>query len=41
MTTIDWILVLTLNGAIILYGFYLRRQVHSSPEWFWAGRKLP
>ncbi|MDC0273298.1 MAG: sodium/solute symporter [Planctomycetaceae bacterium] len=41
MTTLDWLLVLLINGSIILYGFYLARGTHSSSEWFLAARSLP
>ena len=41
MHIVDWILVVSLNGAIIVYGFYLSRNVHTSADWFLAGRRLP
>ena len=41
MTYLDWSIVAGLNGAIIAYGFYLSRDVHSSTDWFLAGRALP
>jgi SSS family solute:Na+ symporter len=40
VTTIDWIIVFALNGAVILYGFYLARGTHSSNEWFLGKRAL-
>ena len=41
LTQWDWILVAILNGSIVLYGLYLSGNVHSSTDWFLAGRKLP
>ena len=41
MTTLDWIIVFILNGAVILYGFYLARGTHSSNEWFLGKRSIP
>ena len=41
MSLWDWSLVLVLNGAIIVYGFYLSRGVRSSTDWFLGGRALP
>ena len=41
MSLWDWSLVLILNGAIIVYGFYLSRGVRSSTDWFLGGRALP
>lgn len=41
MTFLDWAIVLILNGAVILYGFYLSTKTESSNEWFLGGRSLP
>ena len=41
MSPWDWTLAVGLNGTIILYGFYLSRGVHTSADWFLAGRSLP
>ena len=41
MSPWDWTLAIALNGAIILYGFYLSRGVRTSADWFLAGRSLP
>ena len=37
----DWLIIIGLNGSIIAYGFYLSRGVHTSADWFLAGRGLP
>jgi len=41
MTSLDWLIVIGLNGSIVAYGFYLSRGVHSTTDWFLAGRGLP
>lgn len=41
MATIDWILVIILNGACILYGLWISRGARSTADWFLAGRSLP
>ena len=41
MTTLDWLIVLVLNGAVIGYGFYLARGHKSSSDWFLGSRALP
>lgn len=41
MSTIDWLIVLGLNGAIILYGLYQARGTSTSSEWFLGSRSLP
>ena len=41
MGALDWSIVIILNGGTILYGLYLSRGVHSSADWFLAGRQLP
>ncbi|HUG17392.1 MAG TPA: sodium/solute symporter [Planctomycetaceae bacterium] len=41
MTTLDWMIVLIINGSIIVYGLYLAWGTESSSEWFLAARSLP
>ena len=41
MTHFDWLLVIALNGAIIVYGLFKSRETKSSSDWFLAGRTLP
>jgi SSS family solute:Na+ symporter len=41
MTFLGWAIVFVLNGAIIVYGFFLARKTESSNDWFLAGRSLP
>ena len=41
MTTLDWLIVLVINGSIIAAGFYLARGTQTSSEWFLANRSLP
>ena len=41
MTTLDWTLVLALNGAIIAYGLLAARRAESSKDWFLGGRSVP
>lgn len=41
MDPLDWTIVLTLNGGIILYGLLRGRDTRSSADWFLAGRTLP
>lgn len=41
MNSLDWLVVVALNGSIIAFGFYLARGLKSSSEWFLAGRSLP
>ena len=41
MTTLDWALVMLLNGAIIVYGLFRSRETHTAADWFLAGRSLP
>ncbi len=40
MELIDWLIVLIVNGAVIVYGFYLARGTRSSNEWFLGNRAL-
>ena len=41
MHTIDWLIVIVLNGSVIAYGFYLAGGAKSSSEWFLGRRALP
>lgn len=41
MTRIDWLLVIGVNGAIIVYGLVRARGTKSSADWFLAARGLP
>ena len=41
MTFLDWIIVLTINGAIIGYGLNLSRGTNKSSDWFLAAKSLP
>ena len=41
MTTIDWTIVVLLNGLCIGYGLYLSRGTQTATDWFLAGRTLP
>ena len=41
MTVYDWLIVVGLNGAIIVYGLFKSRETTSSADWFLAGRSLP
>jgi SSS family solute:Na+ symporter len=41
MTSLDWLIVLLVNGSIIAYGFYAARGTQTSSEWFLAARSLP
>ncbi|MBQ12586.1 MAG: hypothetical protein CMJ45_13680 [Planctomyces sp.] len=41
MTIFDWLIVVGLNGAIIVYGLLKSRETTSSADWFLAGRSLP
>ena len=41
MSPVDWLIVLGLNGAIILYGLYRARGTSTSSEWFLGSRSLP
>ena len=41
MTTIDWIIVLALNGPVILYALLKSGSTRDSKDWFLAGRTLP
>lgn len=40
MTLLDWILVIGLNGAIIVYGLFRASETQRSADWFLAGRTL-
>jgi len=41
MTWFDWLIVLSLNAAIIGYGLYLARGTETSSQWFLGARALP
>ncbi|WP_437227335.1 sodium:solute symporter family transporter [Planctomicrobium sp. SH661] len=41
MTSLDWTLVLLLNGCIVLYAILGSRRTESSEEWFLGGRSVP
>jgi SSS family solute:Na+ symporter len=40
MQTLDWIIVIILNGGVLAVGFFLARGTDSSEEWFLGGRTL-
>lgn len=40
MQSLDWIIVLILNGSILAVGFFMARGTHSSEEWFLGSRTL-
>ena len=40
MTTFDWLIVLSLNGGVMAFGFWLARGTKTSSDWFLGGRKL-
>jgi len=41
MTTLDWIIVLALNGPVILFALLKSGGTKTSKDWFLAGRTLP
>ena len=41
MTTLDWIIVLALNGPVILFALLKSGSTKTSKDWFLAGRTLP
>lgn len=41
MTWLDWLIVLSLNAAIIGYGLYLAWGTETSSQWFLGARALP
>ena len=41
MTTLDWIIVLALNGPVILFALIKSSGTKDSKDWFLAGRTLP
>ena len=41
MSSIDWIIVLALNGPVILYALLKSGETKNSKDWFLAGRTLP
>lgn len=40
MTSIDWLIVLTLNGSVIVYGLVLAKGAKTSRDWFLGNRSL-
>ena len=40
MQTLDWIIVIILNGGVLAVGFFLARGTNSSEEWFLGSRTL-
>tara|TARA_R110002111_G_scaffold1162_4_gene8227 strand:- start:5494 stop:7245 length:1752 start_codon:yes stop_codon:yes gene_type:complete len=41
MSTLDWIIIIVLNGSVILYAMLYSRDTKTSSDWFLAGRTLP
>ena len=41
MSALDWTIVATLNGAVIVWTLLKSRQTETSADWFLAGRSLP
>ena len=41
MTALDWLIVVLLNGAIVVYGLLISRGAKKTSDWFLAGRGLP
>ena len=41
MTTLDWLIVIAINGAVVAYGLYLARDTRTTSDWFLAARSLP
>ena len=41
MHAIDWLIVVVLNGAVIVYAMLKSRDTETSSDWFLAGRSLP
>ena len=41
MTFMDWVLVISINLAIVIYGIRLGRGTKTTKEWFLAARGLP
>ena len=41
MYTLDWFLVIAINGSIILVGLWLARNTNNSVDWFLAAKGLP
>jgi SSS family solute:Na+ symporter len=38
---LDWVIVLVLNGAIVLWGLHIGRGTKSTADWFLAAKNLP
>ena len=41
MSYLDWLLVISINGSIILIGLWLARGTTTSADWFLAAKRLP
>ncbi len=41
MTPLDWLIVILLNGAIVVYGLYISRGATKTFDWFLAAKGLP
>ena len=41
METLDWLIVLVLNGSIVLWGLHIGRSTKSTADWFLAAKHLP
>ena len=41
MQILDWVIVLALNGAIVLWGLQIGRGTKSTADWFLAAKNLP
>ncbi len=41
MTIIDWLLLLTINGGIVVYGLIAFRQKRESFDWYLAAKSMP
>src|SRR6056297_4300477 len=41
MTTLDWLIFISLNGGVMALGFWLARGTKTSADWFLGKRSLP
>ena len=41
MSSLDWLIVIAINGSIILVGLWLARGTRSTVDWFLAAKRLP
>ena len=41
MTPLDWLIVILINGAIVVYGLYISRGATKTFDWFLAAKGLP